>query len=76
MESLGIVVQGVSAIDAFDLFQREDDDPAGEQMLLRTGNYAINPDMSWRDEGQFLFYSEDPLPATVRGIVFGATGDP
>lgn len=76
MDALGLKAQGIGAIDSFDIFQRDQDDPIGAQMNLRTGTYPVNFDMSWRDDGQFTLFSTDPLPCTLRGIILSATGEP
>ena len=76
MDTLGLKAKGLTSTDSYDLFLRDQDDPVSGAMLLRTGLYPLNFDMSWRDDGQFTLFSEDPLPATIRGIVFGVTGEP
>ena len=76
MDALGLKAKGIGSGEAFDVFQREHDDPIGAQMNLRTGTYPLNFDMSWRDDGQFTLFSDDPLPCTIRGIILSATGEP
>lgn len=76
MDALGLKARGLSSIDSFDLFLRDQDDPVNAQMNLRTGSYPLNFDMSWRDDGQFTLFSDDPLPCTIRGIILAATGEP
>jgi hypothetical protein len=76
MDALGLKAQGIGAIDYFDIFQRDQNDPVNAQMTQRTGTYAVNFDMSWRDDGQFTLFSDDPLPCTLRGIILSATGEP
>lgn len=76
MESLGLKAQGLTAAQAYDVFQRDITDPSVGQMLLRTGTYPLQIDMSHRDDGQFTLFSDDPLPCTIRGVIFGADGEP
>lgn len=76
MDALGLKARGITSSEYFDVFQRDQSDPVGAQMSLRTGTYAINFDMSWRDDGQFSLFSDDPLPCTLRGIILSATGEP
>jgi len=76
MDALGLKAKGLTSLDTFDVFQRDQDDPVNAQMNLRTGTYPLNFDMSWRDDGQFTLYSDDPLPCTIRGIILAATGEP
>lgn len=76
MDALGLKAKGTNSIDSFDVFQRDQDDPINAQMNLRTGFYPLNFDMSWRDDGQFTLFSDDPLPCTIRGIILSATGEP
>lgn len=76
MDALGLKAKGIGAADSFDVFQRDQGDPVGAQMNLRTGTYSVNFDMSWRDDGQFTLFSDDPLPCTLRGIILSATGEP
>ena len=76
MDTIGLKAKGVDSIDSFDLFLRDHDDPINAQMNLRTGTYPLNFDMSWRDDGQFTLFSDDPLPATIRGLILSATGEP
>ena len=76
MDALGLKAKGLTSIDSFDVFQRDQDDPVNAQMNQRTGNYPVNFDMSWRDDGQFTLFSDDPLPCTLRGIILSATGEP
>ena len=76
MDALGLKAKGTNSIDNFDVFQRDQDDPVNAQMNLRTGTYPLNFDMSWRDDGQFTLFSDDPLPCTIRGIILAATGEP
>ena len=76
MDALGLKAKGTGSSLSFDIFQRQTDDPVNAQMNLRTGTYRVNFDMSWRDDGQFTLYSDDPLPCTLRGIILSATGEP
>lgn len=76
MDALGLKAQGIGAIDYVDVFQRDQSDPVNAQMNQRTGTYPVNFDMSWRDDGQFTLFSDDPLPCTLRGIILSATGEP
>lgn len=76
MDALGLKASGVNSIDTFDVFQKDLNDPVNAQMNLRTGTYPLNFDMSWRDDGQFTIFSDDPLPCTIRGIILAATGEP
>ncbi|CAB5079524.1 hypothetical protein UFOVP143_1, partial [uncultured Caudovirales phage] len=76
MDALALKAKGIGSIDSFDVFQPDLNDPVNAQMNLRTGTYALNFDMSWRDDGQFTLFSDDPLPCTIRGIILSATGEP
>ena len=77
LESLGLKAKGLTATDYYDVFQRDAvSDPAVGQMNLRTGVYPVAFDMSHREDGQFTLYSDDPLPCTIRGIIFAADGEP
>lgn len=76
MDALSLKAKGVTAIDSFDVFQRDQSDPVNAQMNLRTGTFPLNFDMSWRDDGQFTLFSDEPLPCTIRGIILSATGEP
>lgn len=76
MDALGLKAKGIGSSVTFDVFQRAIDDPVNAQMNLRTGTYPLNFDMSWRDDGQFTLFSDDPLPCTIRGIILAATGEP
>lgn len=76
MDALGLKAKGVNSIDTFDVFLKDINDPVNAQMNLRTGTYPLNFDMSWRDDGQFTIFSDDPLPCTIRGIILAATGEP
>lgn len=76
MDALALKAKGIGATDSFDVFQRDQDDPVNAQMNLRTGTHPVNFDMSWRDDGQFTLFSDDPLPCTLRGIILSATGEP
>lgn len=76
MDALGLKAKGVNSIDTFDVFLKDINDPVNAQMNLRTGTYPLNFDMSWRDDGQFTLFSDDPLPCTIRGIILAATGEP
>lgn len=77
MDTLGLKVKGVTSIDNYDLFQRDVIlDPPSGPMTLRTGTFPMDFDMSWREDGQFKVYSDDPLPATIRAILYGADGEP
>jgi hypothetical protein len=75
-ETLSFKVKGITAIDAFDVIRREDSDPVDAQMNQKTGIYPTSFDGSWRDDGEFIFYSDDPLPATLRGFILAVTGEP
>lgn len=75
MESLGLKAKGIASSQSFDVFSRDESDPVG-QMNLRTGIYPLQIEMSHRDDGQFTLFSSDPLPCTIRGIIFGADGEP
>lgn len=74
-DSLGLKAKGVTSIDAYDVFLRQDSDPA-DRMNLRSGKYLFKFDNSWRDDGEFIFYSDDPLPCTINGIIFNVEGEP
>lgn len=74
-DSLGLKAKGITSIDTYDVFLREDSDPA-ERMNLRSGKYLFKFDNSWRDDGEFVFYSDDPLPCTINGIIFNVEGEP
>jgi hypothetical protein len=77
LETSGLKVKGLTANHAFDIFTRDLTlDPPSGAMTLRTGTFPLNFDMSWREDGSFTIYSEDPLPATIRAILFGADGEP
>lgn len=76
MDTLGLKAKGIASTDTYDLFMRDQDDPVNAQMNLRTGTYPLNFDMSWRDDGQFTLFSDDPLPCTIRGLIMSATGEP
>ena len=76
MDALGLKAQGLTAALPFDVFRRDVSDPPSGQMNLRTGVFPLNINMSHRDDGQFTLYSDDPLPCTLRGIIFGADGEP
>lgn len=77
MNSLGLTLKGMSAIEAVNLWERDNVlDPASGAMTLRTGRYPTRFDQSWKDGGQFQFYVSDPLPCTIRGFTIGAQGEP
>lgn len=77
MNSLGLTLKGMTAIDAVNLWDRDNTiDPASGAMVLRTGIYPTRFDQSWRDGGQFQFYVDDPLPCIIRAFIFGVDGEP
>lgn len=77
-QTLGLKAKGVHVNDvSFNVLKRDDTiDPIGGQMVQRTGNYPVDFQTSWRDDGQFILYSDDPLPCFLRGLVLAVTGEP
>lgn len=78
MDTLGLKVKGKTSSQPYEVFNRDVvyGDPASGAMLLREGIFPVNFNGSWRDGGAFEIYSSDPLPATIRALIFGADGEP
>jgi hypothetical protein len=76
MDTLDLKVRGLTSIDAYDVISRNITDPAEEQLALRKGIFECAFDQSWRDDGQFEFFSDDPLPCLIRAFILQATGEP
>lgn len=77
MDSLGLKVKGLTSIDAYEVFRRDTAiDPISGAMVPREGLFQTRLDSSWKQNGQFQFFVDDPLPCTVRAVVIGATGEP
>jgi hypothetical protein len=77
MDTVGLKVKGLTSSDFYEIFRRDEFlDPTSGAMSLRTGNFPMGFDMSWREDGQFETYSDDPFPATIRAFIFGVDGEP
>jgi hypothetical protein len=75
-ETLSLYVKGIKATDAYDVFRRRADDPVEAAMIPKTGIFDCRFDNSWREDGEFIFFSSDPLPCTIRAFTTTVTGEP
>lgn len=67
MNGLGLKVRGISSGTAYEVFHRDNAiDPASGAMTPRSGVFDAPFDSSWREDGQFEFLVDDPVPCTVR----------